>query len=328
MLIPYDRGGTRTLTLSSLHFCFLGVLLTGLTFSTTFLYQRHRAVMRNAEKLRHINRNLELEKARQPKLVQTTGITEDDLRKVENELRAEYEASITAITTELSELYDMEARARSITGLAPRKNNAIETMEEVTGGKGGPPDVSSAISYAASGMIRPPAVIYGMSRPSADLILQEIRLRTRSFSELVSDMEAEIDRIERVPSIWPLRGNTGQITSSYGYRRDPFTGRIRHHNGTDIGARRGTPIRATAKGRVKSSTYDRYMGHMVVVDHGNGMETWYCHLTKRLVKTGEIVAREQQIGTLGSTGRSTGPHLHYEVHVNGKAVDAEKYLTD
>jgi len=103
---------------------------------------------------------------------------------------------------------------------------------------------------------------------------------------------------------------------------------VRHHNVTHLARPYRTKIRATAKGVVTSAAYDRFLGRIVKIDHGNGIETWYAHLTRALVKKGDQVRREDTIGTLGSTGRSTGPHLHYEVHVNKKTVNPEKYLTD
>ena len=329
MLIPHDRGSTRTLTLSAFHAWTLVAVLVVLTFASTFLYERQRTFARKTEQLRQANRSLELEASRKPETVQQVGLTEEEVREREERLRAEYEASISAITAELSDLYDREAKARDITGLAPRRNKVEDLDVSGSGGKGG--GSGSPVNLAYTGIdprVRPPHVIYGMARPSADLILQEIHLRTQSLEELVEDMEKELDRIERVPSIWPLAHGAGRITSRFGFRRDPIHHRIQHHNGTDIAAKYGTPVRATAKGVVKSSSYDGFLGHLVKIDHGNGMETWYAHLRRRDVDEGETVQKEDIIGQLGSTGRSTGPHLHYEVHVNGKAVDAEKYLTD
>jgi murein DD-endopeptidase MepM/ murein hydrolase activator NlpD len=118
----------------------------------------------------------------------------------------------------------------------------------------------------------------------------------------------------------------GKITSRFGYRRDPFHFRLRHHDGVDISAPTGSQVVSTAKGRVTYSGYDGDYGNLVRVDHGNGIETWYAHLSERSVKQGQEVSRLDPIGKVGSTGRSTGSHLHFEVHVNGRKVDGEKYL--
>ena len=327
MLIPHDRSSTRTLTLSSIHFWVAVALIAGLTFTTAFFFERHRSIQWKAGELRHANRLLELENARKPTVIREDGLSEEEANEIEARLRAEYETSIAAITAELSDLYDMETKAREITGMAPRADKSKDAISAVGGGKGGPPGNPGVFTYTGGGeTMGPPYVIYGMTRPSADLILQEIRLRTRSFDDLVDDMEAEIDRIERIPSIWPLADGIGHITSPFGYRRDPFSHRLRHHNGTDIAGPYRAKILATAKGVVRGAIFDRYLGRVVKIDHGNGMETWYAHLRTLYVKKGDVVKREGIIGTLGSSGRSTGPHLHYEVHVKGKPVDSTKYL--
>jgi murein DD-endopeptidase MepM/ murein hydrolase activator NlpD len=222
----------------------------------------------------------------------------------------------------------METKARDITGLAPRQTPEITPESAQLGGKGGPANSGKVVFSAVDRSMRPPNVIYGLSRPSADLILQEIRTRTQSLRELVVDMEAEKDRIARIPSIWPIKSGQGIITSQFGYRIDPINGHLKHHDGTDISASYGSPIQATARGVVVESTFDGDYGNLVIISHGNGLETWYGHMSMRRVKVGDVVDRHDIIGNLGSTGRSTGAHLHYEVHTNGKSVDAEKYLRD
>ncbi len=329
MLIPHDRGGTRTFSISNLHGWGLISVLVVLTFASTFFFQRHQAIQGQAQDLRRVNRSLELKSARLPEVTAPTNIDKAEARAIEERLRAEYEASLSAITAELNTLYDMEAKARDITGIAPRRERRAASNGEEESGKGGPAGDFGAVSLSGiDEPFRPPYVIYGLARPSADLVLQEIRLRTQSFSDLVADMEVEIDRIARVPSVWPLANGAGRITSRYGYRRDPFTRRVRHHDGTDISAPRGTRIRTTAKGTVVDSGYENEYGNVIRISHGNGMKTCYAHLSRRHVDVGEAVSRGDVIGTVGSTGRSTGPHLHYEVIVGGKTVNAEKYLTD
>lgn len=250
----------------------------------------------------------------------------DEVAEIEARLRAEYESSISAITSELSELYDMEAKARDITGMAPRKRQQVEEKVAKSGGKGGPDTFGSYVYSTIDESLRPPHVIYGLSRPSADLILQEIRLRRQSFQSLVTDMELASDKVERIPSIWPLSGTRGKITSRFGYRRDPFHFRLRHHDGVDISAPSGTAVVSTAKGKVIFSGFESDYGNCVRVDHGNGVQTWYAHLSTRNVKVGQEIKRQDVVGKVGATGRATGPHLHFEVHVNGQAVDGEKYL--
>ncbi len=127
------------------------------------------------------------------------------------------------------------------------------------------------------------------------------------------------------PSVWPVRG---WISSHFGYRTSPFTGRRELHKGLDIVNRRGTPVVVTADGEVVFAGYKSGYGKIVIVDHGLERVTKYGHLAEILVQSGDMVTRGQELGKVGSTGRSTGPHLHYEVVVNGEAVDPADYLLD
>jgi murein DD-endopeptidase MepM/ murein hydrolase activator NlpD len=175
-------------------------------------------------------------------------------------------------------------------------------------------------------MFSPPHVIYGLHSPSADLMLQEISVRAESLRMMLKDMYEQSDRVSRKPSIWPTDSRRRQITSRFGYRKDPFSRRMRHHSGTDVAAPHGERIQVTARGTVKDAGWDNYLGNFVRVDHGYGVETWYGHMSKIGVSVGQQVERGDSVGKVGSTGRSTGPHIHYEVHVNGKRVDPAKYL--
>jgi murein DD-endopeptidase MepM/ murein hydrolase activator NlpD len=125
------------------------------------------------------------------------------------------------------------------------------------------------------------------------------------------------------PSIWPV---AGWLSSSYGNRRDPFTGGSDFHPGLDISADHGRPIMATADGTVESAAVSGNYGNLVVIDHGFGITTRYGHLSRFGVVTGQQVRRGAVIGYIGSTGRSTSPHLHYEILVNGKLTNPLKLL--
>ena len=122
----------------------------------------------------------------------------------------------------------------------------------------------------------------------------------------------------------PIKGNV-RITSNFNpHRRHPITRKIRPHNGTDYGVKTGTPIYAPADGVVIKSTYQRAAGNYIVIQHRGSYSTVYMHLSKRLVKVGEKVKQNQRIALSGNTGRSTGPHLHYELRINNKPVNAMK----
>jgi murein DD-endopeptidase MepM/ murein hydrolase activator NlpD len=127
-----------------------------------------------------------------------------------------------------------------------------------------------------------------------------------------------------IPSIWPVMG---ALEGGMGGRRNPFTGRgWEYHEGQDIDAAYGTPVEAAASGRVIIAGRQRGYGNVVYIDHGAGLTTRYGHLSQINVALGQSVTRGQTIGLVGSTGRSTGPHLHYEVRINNQPVDPKRYL--
>jgi murein DD-endopeptidase MepM/ murein hydrolase activator NlpD len=140
---------------------------------------------------------------------------------------------------------------------------------------------------------------------------------------------AQVDRLNRTLALVPYRKPVvGEVefTSGFGVRSDPFLGRPAMHTGLDFRAASGDPVRATANGKVASSGWAGGYGRMVEIDHGNGLSTRYGHLSEINVKVGDVIKIGQVIGAVGSTGRSTGPHLHYETRIDGEAVDPQKFL--
>jgi murein DD-endopeptidase MepM/ murein hydrolase activator NlpD len=140
---------------------------------------------------------------------------------------------------------------------------------------------------------------------------------------------AQVDRLNRVLALVPYRKPViGEVefTSGFGIRSDPFLGRPAMHTGLDFRAAAGDPVRATANGKVASAGWAGGYGRMVEIDHGNGLSTRYGHLSEIGVKVGDVIKIGQVIGAVGSTGRSTGPHLHYETRIDGEAVDPQKFL--
>jgi murein DD-endopeptidase MepM/ murein hydrolase activator NlpD len=143
-------------------------------------------------------------------------------------------------------------------------------------------------------------------------------LLTTSSPRASANMSADI------PSIWPVMGT---LRSGVGMRNNPFGGsNTEYHKGQDISAPMGTPVRATATGTVTIARWLRGYGWAVYIDHGNGITTRYGHLSRIDVVEGQTIKRGEQLGLVGSTGRSTGPHLHYEVRINGQPVSPLQYL--
>lgn len=167
------------------------------------------------------------------------------------------------------------------------------------------------------------------------------RIDIRDLDRLERQIEAVADRFARLeqavaereletmayPYRLPIAGHDPRVSSAYGVRHDPFTGRLARHTGLDIPAPHGTPVLASGGGRVVSAGDKGAYGRTVVIDHGDGLATLYGHASRLLVRTGDIVMPNQPIALVGSTGRSTGPHLHFEVIRHGARVEPRQYLS-
>jgi murein DD-endopeptidase MepM/ murein hydrolase activator NlpD len=157
-----------------------------------------------------------------------------------------------------------------------------------------------------------------------------IQLTEVESAEVEAQMEIQLKRIEAtsaaefLPTIW---AHLGKINNEFGFRRNPFGGRsYEFHAGMDIDGERGDTVMATANGVVIKAEWQGGYGNMIEIDHGNGLTTRYGHLAKIEVQPGDNVQRGQLIGLVGSTGRSTGPHLHYELRLNDKAINPRRFL--
>lgn len=145
------------------------------------------------------------------------------------------------------------------------------------------------------------------------------------FSLLLKHLEDQQNILACTPAIQPVEG---WITSKFGHRKSPFTGQREFHKGLDIATRKKSPIYATANGVVTYVGNKGFLGKVIVIDHGYGIVTRYAHLFKALKKKGDKVKRGEKIALVGSSGRTTGPHVHYEVRLNGIPVNPEKYILD
>ena len=174
----------------------------------------------------------------------------------------------------------------------------------------------------------------GLEIDSHDLSLSQLLSALESTSKLLSQKSDAFNVLEnelldktlkdrQIPTAQPVEGVNG---SGYGSRIDPFTGRSAFHQGIDFSAPTGTDIQAAAGGVVITSEWHPGFGNLVEIDHGNNLVTRYAHSSKIIVKAGDLVKRGQKIAEVGSTGRSTGPHLHFEVLVNGEAQNPMKFL--
>ncbi len=154
-------------------------------------------------------------------------------------------------------------------------------------------------------------------------LIEELQETIESVDEIKNYLRIQKDIFVATPRGYPV---TGRITSPYGKREDPLTGGNAFHSGIDISSGPGTPIRATADGVVSHAGWTRTSGYVVVLEHGCGFSTIFAHNKKNAVKVGQQVSKGGVIGYVGSTGRATGPHLHYEIWKDGRNVNPQPYL--
>jgi murein DD-endopeptidase MepM/ murein hydrolase activator NlpD len=224
---------------------------------------------------------------------------------------------VAAYEFQMDQSADLEQRFRNLANLDAIPEDVLQM------GVGGPPGLSELADEAFGA----PSV-----RTGRDLLDRIEGLERRAefqalnLREVVAKLEKSQDELARVPSISPIR--RGWFSSRYGTRLDPFTKRKTFHRGVDFSAWTGTPVYATADGRIRKAGKHGVLGKLVEIDHGNGLVTRYGHNSKILVKVGQRVRRGDKIAEVGSTGRSTSPHCHYEVHVDGRHVNPWRYILD
>ena len=219
------------------------------------------------------------------------------------------------VTLERVERFDQKLRAS--TGLSdPQRNLAMGPIESGSLKE----DADSQFVRLTAKSVDPRALREKTDKYSAEAVRKE-----QSLTELASYFEEQKSVLATTPSIWPVKG---WVTSDFGSRSDPYTGDKVMHTGLDISGPYGKEVIAPSDGTVVFAGLEGGYGNVVVVDHGYGIKTRYGHLASMRVKAGERVKRGQIIAGLGNTGRSTGPHLHYEVRVNGVSENPHKYILE
>ena len=238
-------------------------------------------------------------------------LTNESLR-LENEsyreATGELAEQISSLQTALTQLSDQ-------TQLDPATRQALEKLPAVLRSRATGGALTGAASPQAS-VIKSPDGTLGMLRNLLGAL-------ENSLASVKSTVESQQARARATPIIWPL---VGWLSSTYGNRRDPFNGALDFHPGLDIAADRGTPVRATADGRVESAGYNGNYGKSVLIDHGYGISTRFGHLSGFGVTSGQAIKRGQVVGYVGATGRATAPHLHYEILMNGLAINPLRFL--
>jgi len=165
-----------------------------------------------------------------------------------------------------------------------------------------------------------------------DKLSRQMVIQSESLDEIEKMAQRKQEEFASVPLLAPVRkdllARNIHLLSGFGKRLHPILKVMKMHEGIDFTAKRGTPIQATANGTVHKVLKSPSYGNYVVIKHGHGYETLYAHMHKTMVKKGQKIKRGEQIGTVGSTGRSTAPHLHYEIHLNGRAINPLSYCVD
>ncbi len=244
----------------------------------------------------------------------------DELRSSNSTLQVEnsnYRATTGALTGQIQSLEDVIDELGARSALDPAELRAMQKLPAVVKAKAAGGTRPNATFSSVLSSITSPEDTFGVLRE----LLQGLESRLRNVR---LDVERQEQLAAATPSIWPAHG---WLTGIFGGRSDPFTGEPGFHQGLDISTEKGQPVYATADGTVESASYTGDYGNLITVQHDFGLSTRYGHLSAFKVKPGAPVKRGDIIGYVGSTGRSTGAHLHYEILVNGKLINPLQLLT-
>jgi len=252
----------------------------------------------------------------------SAGVEILQLRSANVDLQVEngnYRATTGELTTQIQSLEDVINELGARAQLDPGQAKAMQKLPAIVKSRaaGGTTSPNAALSNVLSTSLTSPEDTFGVLRD----LLQGLEKRLTSVRHDVERREA---LSAATPSIWPAHG---WLTGTFGGRSDPFTGEPGYHQGLDIATERGRPVYATADGIVDSASFTGDYGNLLVLKHDFGLSTRYGHLSQFKVKIGGRVKRGDVIGYVGSTGRSTGAHLHYEILVNGKLINPLQLLT-
>ncbi|OEF99678.1 hypothetical protein BHF71_07940 [Vulcanibacillus modesticaldus] len=293
MVIPHTERGPMTLRVSVYFVRFiLTFILVGLMFSSLWAY-----------KYIYIKR----EKA-------SLQLIQSDNQKIIEEYSENYLSlyqEVKKLKEQMIGLQQLEEQIRIKNGFDPSKSYFSKENQLVLSG------INNKSKMTAS------TLTIKTTKETIESLQNTLPEKEKSLNELLQLLEERNETLLSIPSINPT---VGRITSKFGYRSDPFNNNRSFHNGLDIANAFGTPIYSTADGIVTFSGRNGGYGNQIVINHGNGLETVYAHNSKNLVKKGDFVRKGQLIAYMGSTGRSTGSHLHYEVRKNGRRVNPSNYI--
>lgn len=300
ILVSHKRGKTWRFslgaTLSWLPLALVAGLVMGLGFGAGYLANGHTGLL-PATLAKRWNQEI---KAQREELAETRGAAEENTRALARR--------IAQLNAQMMRLDAAGERMVKVADLDADEFN-FGQLPAV----GGPE--TTALAEAAD---RDP-LLQALDRFETKLSDRERQLRVLEDLLLASRLQREVR-----PSGWPVA--SGFVSSLFGYRTDPFTGRGAYHEGMDFAGRAGSDVLSVAAGLVTFADYRSGYGLLVEVNHGNGYVTRYGHNRQNVVKVGQTVRKGQRIATMGSSGRSTGPHVHFEVLLNGAVVNPQQYI--
>jgi len=245
----------------------------------------------------------------------------DENVKLRHEIIAIHEKAV-ATQTILDRIQRFDTKLRTITQLHdPRLALGpfdIQKTPEVDEGE-------TVIDPVVLSIAEQPQLAVGLLGRRLDELIAEAQRQEGNIRQMETFLRSQHVRLASTPSIWPA---SGWLTSTFGVRIDPYTGKPAMHRGIDIANEQGVPVIAPAAGIVTFAEFDGAFGRVVVLDHGYGIRTRYAHMAELAVRLGDRVERGARIGSVGNSGRSTGPHLHYEVDVNGIAENPLNFILE
>ena len=288
MIVPHARGKIVNFQTNVFALSFGLILVVGVVASFVFFRQQDSGI--REELARSIRENREL-------LASFDELRDENNNVLQTAKRFKSSLSQTLSLVGINQTKSVEKNSFSDSDL----NSLFDTQETAAGSTREAADMRQLAAYLES-TIQP---------------IEQIGKMLESQETLFTD----------IPNIWPIKGGIGHISQQFGQTTHPITGVWYIHKGLDISTyRTGDPILATANGQVVTVSYDMSFGNYVIIKHKHGMYTRYCHMNSVRVKKGQFVSQRDIIGTIGNTGVSTGPHLHYEIHIGADVVDPAKYV--
>ncbi|MCT4621277.1 MAG: M23 family metallopeptidase [Marinisporobacter sp.] len=291
MIVPHSGNHVRQLKFKRMFLHIFGMIIATICISLMFL------IYSNIHLTQQLNN-------------QTDDLSQ--LQEVNNTqaLRINELENITSeVSQKLSTLDELEIQTRNLVGLKDKKSSSSQPVSRSS--------------------FRNTLTLPSITNPSAPMeetmkiLATKMDQETENLNVLIGDVKKQLKFLDAKPNKMPTKG---KITSKFGYRRSPFTGRRDFHTGIDIANKIGTPVRTAGTGIVTFAGWNSAYGKMIIISHGYGYRSLYAHNSSLLVKVGQKVQEGDTIAKMGNTGRSTGPHVHFEVHYNGQQIDPQRVL--